>query len=109
MLFNETIQYIFSIILPLQLSKYFTCSFDSSCPILEKYIFIDNLYIVLSCLIQISIAFILNLVCFDVIFKGYTDDVTQLLTSFPVDGVCCFLVNLPVFGLVVGMQKPKWI
>ena len=31
------------------------------------------------------------------------------LTSFPVDGVCCFLVNLPVFGLVVGMQKPKRI
>ena len=44
------------------------CSFDLSCPILEKDIYITNVYIALSCLIKWRSFF--NLVCF---YYGYMD------------------------------------
>ena len=44
------------IMLPFQLRQsnllIFFCSFDLSCPVLEKDNFIENLYIVLSCVIK---------------------------------------------------------
>ena len=52
------------------------CSFDLSCPILEKYSFIENVYIVLSCPIK-EHSFFFNLVCFDDCFTFQTINKTS--------------------------------
>ena len=61
------LHHFYHAVIAIKISNLFICfcSFDLSCPILEKDIFIVNSNIVLSCLIKI--VFVFNLVSFDLL------------------------------------------